>query len=236
MMMYTNSQGWACWLQEIQDRCFNPYDALGVMRNEAVLDAQNAGFEYLCMLDADVLPQPDYLIRLLKWQLPIVAPYVVEPGSGKPLHGPTFPINTGVHPARWCVLSMLLFKTAVFNCTDSHFWDNPMGADEGYHFKTLYRFGHQPWVDTSTQLIVSKIPTYPLATNRMTPAERQEFWNNKLAGLQKEPDRRPLDQNSPHQQNGIYMPFITKPAPVAPGTLAGLPGQIMIGTRETRVG
>src|SRR3989304_6070438 len=46
MMMETNKQGYACWLAEIQNRCFNPLDALGTMRNEAWLQAANPGTEW----------------------------------------------------------------------------------------------------------------------------------------------------------------------------------------------
>ena len=48
MILETQKQGVYVALQEIQDRCMNPYDALGTMRNEAILEAESEGFEYLC--------------------------------------------------------------------------------------------------------------------------------------------------------------------------------------------
>ena len=77
MVMHTSASGVYCAFQEGQDRCFNPYDALGTMRNEAILMAQNEGFDWLCYVDNDILPQKDFLLRLLSWNMRAIAPYVV---------------------------------------------------------------------------------------------------------------------------------------------------------------
>ena len=74
MLDYTTNQGVYCAFQEVQDRCFNPYDALGTMRNEAALTALTEGFQYLCYIDNDVLPEPDCLYRLLQRGQSITAP------------------------------------------------------------------------------------------------------------------------------------------------------------------
>lgn len=171
MILETNRRGVYAALSEVQDRCFDPYDSLGTMRNEAILEAQYEGFEWLLYVDCDIRPEPDTILRLLAWQMPIVAPLVVEPGTGKPLHGPAHAANGGLKPAKWCVLSMLLFRTTVFNCTGPRFWGDAIGADEGYHFKTLWLYGHRPWIDTNTQLVVGGKPTYPLAYNRRIRTE-----------------------------------------------------------------
>jgi len=221
MIQYTLHAGAPVWLHEGQDRNFNPFDAMGTMRNEAIIEAQNAGFEYLLYIDNDVLPAQDTLIRLLKWDMPIVAPLILEPEIGRGLHGPSREANTGLQPVRWCVLSMLLFKTSVFNCTGTDFWGDPMGADEGFHFKRLWSFGHRPYIDTNTQLLVYGRPHYPLATNRIeqqpgetwdeakirTYQKRTETWRDKWASLQRSPNRRPIKGTTQHIQDGEYMPF-----------------------------
>ena len=209
MVIHTSKAGIHCGFSEMQDRCFQPYDALGTMRNEAIIDALNEGFEWICYVDADILPEPDTLIKLIAWQMPIVAPFVAEPGTGKPLHGPERKVNTGLQHIKWCVLSMLLIKTSVFNAAGPRFWGDAVGADEGYHFKTLARYGHTPMIDTNTQLIVSKPPTYPLTINRMTWDERQEALKKTVERLKRSPDRRPIDPRSPFTINGEYMPFAT---------------------------
>ena len=170
MIMYTNHNGHYCALSEIQDRCLDPYDALGTMRNEAMITARTEGFEWLCYLDNDVLPAKETLLNLLRWDLPIVAPFVVEPGSGRQLHGPPHQPNSGLRPVKWCVLSMLIFRVSIFNCVGPRFWSDAVGADEGFHFQTLWLYGHRPYLDTNTQLVVAYQPTYPLATNRLSYA------------------------------------------------------------------
>jgi hypothetical protein len=209
MIEYTNSLGVYCALSEIQDRCFEPYDALGTMRNECIIMAQNEGYEFLLYLDNDVLPEKDCLIRLLSWGMPIVAPMVKEPGTGKPLYGPTDLVpNTGLKPARWTVLSMLLFMTNVFNCVGPRFWGDAIGADEGYHFQTLWRYGHRPYIDTNIQLDIKSQPHYPLASNRMSQKDRAEHWEKINMNRNKPPDRKPIwPYDSRNVIDGEYLPF-----------------------------
>lgn len=168
MVDYTQNQGVYAALHEIQDRCFNPYDALGTMRNEAILTAVGEGFEYLCYLDNDVQPEPDTLIKLLTWNVPVIAPFIAEPGTGKGLHGPELKVNTGLQRAKWSVLSMLLFHTATFRATGPQFWRDAIGADEGWHFQQLQHwYGVPLFIDTNTTLVVGGRPLYPLALNRL---------------------------------------------------------------------
>ena len=168
MVDYTQAQGVYCAMSEIQDRCFNPYDALGTMRNEAILTALGEGFQYLCYIDNDVQPEPDFLIKMLSWGMPVTAPYVVEPGTGKGLFGPALTPATGLQRAKWTVLSMLMFQTAVFRQIGPEFWRDAIGADEGYHFQKLAYYGYQLFIDTGLPLVVGGRPLFPLAINRMT--------------------------------------------------------------------
>lgn len=190
MMDFTQQQGVYCAMSEIQDRCFNPYDALGTMRNEAVLSALGEGFQYICYLDNDVQPEQDCLLRLLNWNMPIVAPYVTEPGTGTKLFGPgTLAPNTGLQRAKWSVLSMLLFNTNVFRATGPEFWRDAIGADEGYHFSKLAYYGFSLFIDTTVPLIVGSRPLFPLAINRMASGAMRDVEagarvvSAKLAGI-----------------------------------------------------
>ena len=168
MVEHTQEKGVYCALSEIQDRCFNPYDALGTMRNEAILTALGEGFQYLCYIDNDVKPEKDYLLKLLQWQMPIAGPFVVEPGTGNKLFGPgDLQVNSGLQKAKWSVLSMLLFNTSIFRALGSEFWSNAIGADEGYHFNKLHFYGYSLYIDTAIQLEVGGRPLYPLAANRI---------------------------------------------------------------------
>lgn len=221
MMAHTQRQGTYVAFQEIQDRCMDPYDALGTMRNEAILQAEGEGFDFLLYLDNDVQPNPDALSRLLAWDMPVVAPLVLEPGTGKQLSGPAMAPNSGLHPAKWAVLSMLLFNVRVFKPFMGHFWSDAIGADEGFHFQRLWtQTGHRPYVDTNTQLVVSGVPLYPLALNRYSWEDRQQVWKDKIIKLNASPDRRPVDPYGPGIVDGDYMPFAPTSGTVAVGGAA----------------
>jgi hypothetical protein len=207
MVQFTNESGFSCNLEEIMDRCMQPYDALGAMRNEGIMRARQ-GYEYLLYVDNDVEPTPDMLVRLLQRQRPIIAPYVQEPGSGRPLHGPHRQPYTGVQGVRWAVLSMLLFKTSVFAGFGTEFWNNAIGADEGYHFQKLWDHGHEPCLDTDQILPIQKPPIYPLASNRMPEEVARGLWDSRKEKLLEAPDRRPIDLDDPRQMGGEYLPFL----------------------------
>lgn len=214
MMHHTQEQGFYVSMVEIMDRCKEPYDALGAMRNEAIVKAKQ-GYEWILYVDNDVLPSKDTLLRLLKWDIPIIVPYVREPGTNKPLHGPWRQEGTGLQPVRWAVLSMLLMKTSIFNIwPGGEFWNNAIGADEGYHYQKLWDVGHRPWIDTDISLPVYSPPTYPLATNRMTEQEAKSFWDKRREWLLAIPDRAPVDPSNPRQHNGEYMPWMVLPPSV----------------------
>lgn len=222
MIMYSQQQGLYVALQEVQDRCFNPYDALGTMRNESVLQAQLEGFEWLLMVDNDVLPERDTLIRLVAHQMPIMTPYIIEPGSGRKLFGPGWEPNQGIKPLRWTVLSMLLFQTNVFNCVGPRFWSDAVGADEGYHFMTLYKYGHRPWMDTNTVCVVADTPHYPLASNRIDAEARKILWdkiNQRRAGV---PDRRGYEIDTP-TVDGEVQPWVEQDASIMVTSTPAIP-------------
>jgi len=215
MIQATNKAGTYCAFSEIQDRNFDPFDAMGCMRNESFMMAEFEGFEWLLQIDNDVEPEPDTLLHLLKWDMPIVAPFVCEPGTGKPLHGPPQQVNTGLRPVKWCVLSMVLYNVGVIRAVGSRFWSDPMGADEGYHFMTLKGVAHRPYMDTNTVLTVRNTPHYPLASNRLPKAERDAFWDKKRIALLPPPDRRPINVDDPNVVDGEYMPWaVPKKEPV----------------------
>ncbi len=223
MVAFTNKAGVYCGLVEIMDRCFNPLDAMGTMRNEAIMTAKNAGYEYLCYVDNDVLPEPDALVKLLARQVPIIVPFIPEPGTGKKLHGPERNPNTGLWPMKWSVLSMMVFWTNVFNSVGTRFWADAIGADEGFHFHDLWTNGHRLYMDTDVQVITVSKPNYPLSLRSMTREDRENAQERTRERLRLPPDRRAIMENDPAVVNGIYMPFVAPrnpPVVVSTGTAA----------------
>ena len=230
MVAFTNKAGVYCGLSELQDRCLTPYDALGTMRNEGLLMGQSEGFDWLCYVDNDIWPNPDALLRLINRDMSVIAPFVIEAGTGRKLHGPFRDPDTGLQPVKWTVLSMLLFKTSVFNCTGPNFWRDAIGADEGYHFQLLWHYGHRPWLDTDTAVQDLSRPLYPLASKMLPRAEQEALWDKKNAQMLQAPDRRPIDPNDPSMQEGVYWPFTNLKAKPAEDT-----GTSGVGTTDTEV-
>jgi hypothetical protein len=217
MVQYANDNGHYVAFEEVMDRCFQPYDSLGAMRNECIMKAMQ-GFEYLLYVDNDVMPEKEDLVRLIRRQLPVVSPLVFEPSSGKELHGPAQKPYTGIQPVRWNVLTMMLWHTGIFRATGPEFWNDSIGADEGYHFQKLWAYGYRPYLDTDIVLKVGDSnPTYPLATNRMTEEESKSFWDKRKEWLLEVPDRKPIDPSNKRVTDiGEFMPFITAPTAEAP--------------------
>ena len=157
-------EGYLVTMYEEHDCCYRPYDALGVMRNSAYAKSILEGFEYILYCDNDVQPKPDALVKLLRDMVPIVSP-VITYADGQ-AHGMTMPLlprNQGILMVTSCVLSFLLFKTAVF-LPFSHipFWQDAIGADEEYHFRRLAMLGHYPFVDTNVEVVCLDPPHFPL--------------------------------------------------------------------------
>ena len=208
MVDFSNRHGIYVTMEEIMDRCKEPFDALGAMRNEALMRARQ-GYEWLLYVDNDVLPEQDALLKLLRWDMPITAPFIIEPGTNKPLHGPFRTLGSGLQPVRWCVLSMLLFRTSVFTpWAGGEFWNNAIGADEGYHFQKLWDVGHRPMLDTTFSVPVFKPPLYPLAANRMEEGQAKSFWDKRRQWLLEIPDRHPVNPDDPRQADGDYIPAL----------------------------
>ena len=164
MAKYTWERGYDVCLYEEHDRCYNPYDAIGVMRNLAYMRAMAEGWENLLYMDNDVKPGPDVLYQLLQRPVPIISP-VIEFWDGED-HGISMPRmvrDKGLVMVTNCVLSFLLFKTSVFlPWATSPFWQDALGADEDYHFKKLALVGHRPFVDTDVVVKCMSAPHYPL--------------------------------------------------------------------------
>lgn len=228
MMQAAQEQGILCVLEELQDRCLEPYDALGTMRNEAWMKANAGGFEFVLYVDNDVLPPKDTLIRLVKSQQLVVAPWIQEPAkpTGEPsriLHGPTFGRYEGLKKVKWHVLTMFLMRTNVLAPWLGSFWEDARGADEGFHFQKLWAgTGVQPSLDTDAIVEVWGPPTYPLTVHKLNPDEKAAFWQGRKDWLYSTADRKPLDPAETRvDPNGIYLPFLPPKLPAVAVPVAG---------------
>ena len=164
MAEYTWSKGIELCLYEEPDRCYQPFDALGVMRNAAYMRALREGYEFILYVDNDVCPQPGVLYQLLNRFMPIISPIIVyADGNDHGLTMPKIEQGKGLAMVSSCVLSMVLIQTSVFApWAIIPFWQDALGADEAYHFSRLAVAGHRPFVDTDVVVTCVSPPHYPL--------------------------------------------------------------------------
>jgi len=167
MYNHMSDAGWPVEFYEEPDRCFRPFDAIGTMRNLAYMQSLREGWEYICYLDNDVLPEPSTLIDLLAGHAyPVVAPVVEFPAGwthdGLPVT--TMVRNQGLAHVGSCVLSMVVIRTSCFMPWFSGgFWENALGADEQYHWdKMATATGVRPCINTDVVLRVADLPHFPL--------------------------------------------------------------------------
>ena len=173
-----------------QDRCYEPYDGLGTMRNLAYMRAIREGFEWIMYVDNDILPEPDALMRLQEWQMPVIAPLVrYTDGEDHGIRQGSYPEGGGLLVVHSVLLSCLLMRTEVFlPWALTPFWDNARGSDEEVHFERLAMVGHRPIVDTNTIVRVQNPPHFPFdhierTYAELAPAEAIQNWRmRKQAG------------------------------------------------------
>ena len=164
MAKQTYEQGYDVCFYEEHDRCYQPYDALGIMRNLAYMKAITQGYEFLLYVDNDVKPDPKVLVNLLHRFVPIVSPIIdYWDGNDYDQGLPRMEKNRGLALIGSIPLSMVLFQTRVFMpWVVQPFWQDAIGADESYHFQKLEAAGHRPFVDTDETVIAVSAPHYPL--------------------------------------------------------------------------
>ncbi len=208
MVAYTNDKGYCCWFKEIEDSFSQlPYGALNPMRNVACLDAVNVGCEYVLLVENDILPEPDMLIKLIQWQAPVVLPYCIDNKTDKPLMGPTYKPNMGLQPVEWAVFSCILIKTSVLHC----FPDCAPFRDclkESTFFKKLTYYGHKGFVDTNTPLQLATRPTYGGECNNIN--ETWKFYEMADRRRRTIPNRRSTNPNETSLVADVYVPKTMK--------------------------
>lgn len=179
MLAHTEEQGFTIAFEEMDDMSLLPTDAIGIMRACGALMALDAGFEWCFLIDTDILPEPDLLVRLLQHDRPVLYPLLhakedLYPWA--PLSSPVLKPGMGLQTVQWAAMSAMLFNTHVFNCLDAYAWH---GHDR--HFaQCLNHFGHRIYVDTDTVLEVARGPS----------RHPSKSWDELWAGLKRAYERR----------------------------------------------
>ncbi len=206
MVAYTNEHGFACWFKEIEDSMSQlPYAAINPMRNDACMTAVNSGCEWLLLVENDILPEPDLLLKLMNWNAPVVFPYCIDEETGKPLASPTYKPNIGLQPLQWAVFSCILMKTNVLHCFPecAPFKDV---LRESWFFNKLVYYGHQGHVDTNTPLKLATKPTY--GGNNSGVNDLWKFYEKADERRRRIPNRKPIDPDCTSLIEEVYIPQV----------------------------
>jgi len=203
MVYHTNKSGVCCWFTEMADNNLTlPFSAISAMRDAACLYVSDLGFEWLLLVENDVLPEPDLALRLLDADRTVVSPYMWDENLDHSIAYPNYERNTGVQPIKWTALSCILIWTKVLNCYPSNSPFTNMIA-EGEFFGRLTHYGHRAYQDTGTELKLATMPSY--AGDHIKSL--QDLWASyeKLDTKRRNPpDRRPID---PNDKRDSYVPI-----------------------------
>lgn len=205
MFMYNHNRGLTTWLQEVKDpRNGLPYDNLGAMMDHGITTARTRGFDYICLLQTDVLPEPETLARLMRFEQPVVAPMIVSPDTGKSVGAPEAEAHTGLKRMRWVPTSFILFKSTVFNCfPGTYIFTGTTGED--MMWERFAHYCHWPYLDTDHPL---EMVTHATRNGSLRMDERWEWLKTVDDRRREAADRSSPDSEDPHK-GGIYAPWTT---------------------------
>lgn len=216
MLKAMERKGYIIAYDEIPDRCIMPADSIAQMRVQASYHALNAGAEWFLLVETDALMEEDTLECLMKWDFPVVAPFIIDDehrhrGLETHLSGPILRQDHGLYPVLWTVMSVMLFKTKVFNAIGADCWGEHYGINEYVLSQKLDHVGHRIYVDTNTTVHVSRSPGRPRSYSW------EEFHEKQRSGFERSrhqdrdrrppPDYDPVFSNDPVTIAGAYEPF-----------------------------
>ena len=201
MLHYTNEKGVCCWLEEFPDRRVTPpYGAINTQRDLACLSAHDRGFDWVLLIDTDILPQKTLLLDLISWGMPVIVPRMIDRKNNFELFAPSTKMNMGVKPVWWSVFSCILISTKVLNCFPGCTPFVGMLLEDEFSAK-LWHYGHRVYQDTNTNLELCKSPNYGGGVPSMKEqAERMEAVDE----LRKQPPNR--HSLNPSDTRDIYLP------------------------------
>ncbi|MBU1349391.1 hypothetical protein KJ781_04965 [Patescibacteria group bacterium] len=202
MVDYTIKQNICCWLMEHRDFCVRlpGTEVVQEIRDCGCQFALDRGFEWVMLVENDIMPEPDLALRLIKWDMPVVVPYMRDKQMDRVLSNPQYKPNNGLRRIQWSVLSCILIDTKILNCFPRGM---PFGgtSSEPLFFNRLFHYGIRAYQDTDIELEVPRSPSYMGELKNLN-----EMWNlmkQMDTRRRQPPDHRPID---PKDKRKVYMP------------------------------
>ena len=139
----------------------HPGDGMNKMRNWAVQQTLELGYDHLFLVENDAWVKPDTLIRLLRSPYGITMPnmyYVPFPPMGRTCWGPQPKKggHTGYWPLRWSVFTAAFYNRKALELVQPFFGDY---VDEGSEFERWRDYGLSAYMDLDTWIDVLRCPS-----------------------------------------------------------------------------
>ena len=168
MCTYTQERGYKVGFEEVPVWFgMFPNPAVAAARESGYLHAKSAGLEYTLFIDNDIMPEPNLLVDLLDFNVPMITPMVIDTKSENMIGGPQREKNSGVYNQKWASMSFLLVKTALLDLPGVKFVETDT---EGLFYQRFAVWGHTVHIDTASVLHTFTPPTRP---DSMTYDERE---------------------------------------------------------------
>mgnify|MGYP004449413869 CR=1 FL=1 len=159
MCIYTQKRGYKVSFEEfpVWFGAF-PNPSVASAREHGAMNAIKSGLQFTFFIDNDAMPEPNLLVDLIEFNVPMITPMVMDSKSGEMLGGPFREKNSGVYNQKWASMSALLIKTSLLQLPGVKFVDSDT---EGIFYERFAIWEHTVHIDTSSILHTLTPPTRP---------------------------------------------------------------------------
>ena len=160
------SQGYRIGFQVVRDVCIRPFEGLGAMRNMAILQALEERWDYVLLIDNDILMEDSSVLwRLLGWHRMALTPLldqsrVHSDGLWERVASPMYRPFQGLQQLDWVQTGCLLLHRSALELVGPRFFSDPLIVrEEEYLFRQLRLHGIRLWQDTDALVKMLESPT-----------------------------------------------------------------------------
>jgi len=164
-MLFARDAGISMSYQVIRNVCIKPNEGVPFMRNDAITAAMEGDYDYLLMVDNDVLvSDPATIIKLILAGPPLITPWydcsslngMDFPRVARPMYYP----NQGILPLHWVSINCLLFHVGILRAIGPYIFPEAIVTNKEEHiFRRLKVAGFKLYQDTSTAVELLRMPT-----------------------------------------------------------------------------